>query len=363
MVSETMGARPSRGVALLGGLVWILLLTSPIVLAVQEPSAGAGQQPAKDAPDAAATASAPGGSEAGYTVSPEDLLDITVLDVPEISRTYRVGANGLLSLPLLTEPINAAGETLDQLARVIAAKFRDAGMLSSAQVSVSLKETRLHTVLISGEVRRPQSYTVYGPTSLLDLLSEAGGLGDGAGNEAIITRGEAGKRATQAVGAQATDGSPSSKDSSFTVNVRNLLQTADEEANVLLYPGDRVVVPKAPLVYVMGAVVRPGGYVLNESRQQMTVLKALAMAGDVTTTAKKSHITLLRRDPSGAPEKRLQIPLNYKAMVKGQVADLSLKPDDIVFVPDSLGLKALHATAQGVVQSVAMSASALVIYH
>ena len=87
-----------------------------------------------------------------YTVSPEDLLDVQVLDVPEVTRTYRVSSNGFLTLPLLSEPIPAAGETLDQLSHLIATKFHDAGMLNNAQVSVSLRETRLHTVLVSGEV-------------------------------------------------------------------------------------------------------------------------------------------------------------------------------------------------------------------
>ena len=100
----------------------------------------------------------------------------------------------------------------------------------------------------------------------------------------------------------------------------------------------------------MGAVTRPGGYVLNESRQQITVLKALAMAGDVTNVAKKSRITILRRDPRGPAEKREEIPVNYKAMVKGQIADMRLKPDDILFVPESAGLKALHTAVNAAVQ-------------
>src|SRR5208283_2657899 len=113
-------------------------------------------------------------------------LDINIMDVPEVSRTYRVSSNGFLTLPLLPEPIPAAGVTLDQLSHLIAAKFHDAGMLNNAQVTVSLRETRFHTVLVSGEVKHSQSYPIYGPTRLLDVLVQAGGLADDASNDAII---------------------------------------------------------------------------------------------------------------------------------------------------------------------------------
>ena len=76
-------------------------------------------------------------------MSPEDLLDVNVMDVPEVSRTYRVSSNGFLTLPLLPEPIPAAGETLEQLSHLIATKFHDAGMLNNAQVTVSLTRNKV----------------------------------------------------------------------------------------------------------------------------------------------------------------------------------------------------------------------------
>jgi polysaccharide export outer membrane protein len=298
-----------------------------------------------------------------YTVSPEDLLDVNVLDVPEVTRTYRVSSNGFLTLPLLPEPIPAAGETLNQLSHLIATKFHDAGMLNNAQVTVSLRETRLHTVLVSGQVTHPQSYPVYGPTRLLEILVQAGGLTEGAGNDAIIMRGDIGARADLAESAQSGAVDPSARGQSFTLDIRKLVQTGDDKTNILVYPGDRVTVQRASLIYIMGAVVRPGGYVLNESRQQITVLKALAMAGDVTSVAKMSQIRLLRRDPTGPPEKREEIPVNYKAMVKGQIADVRLNPDDILFVPESGRVKFMRTSVNSAVQAVTGAGGALLIYH
>ena len=298
-----------------------------------------------------------------YLVSPEDLLDINVLDVPEVSRTYRVSSNGFLTLPLLPEPVPAAGDTLDQLSHVITAKFRDAGMINNAQVTISLRETRLNTVLVSGEVKAPQAYAVFGPTRLLEVLVKAGGLLPEAGNDAIITRGEIGQKADIVESAQTGNPNPSTKGQSFTLDIHDLVETGAGKANILLYPGDRMTVQRAALVYIMGAVNRPGGYVLNEDRQHLTVLKALAMAGDVTGVAKKARISVLRRDPAGPAEKRDEILVNYKAMVKGQIADMLLKPDDILYVPESGRLKAMRTTVNSLVAAATNSGPALAIYH
>jgi len=298
-----------------------------------------------------------------YTVSPEDLLDVEVMGVPEITRTYRVSSNGFLTLPLLPEPIPAAGESLDQLSHLIATKFHDAGMLNDAHVTVSLKETRLHAVLVSGEVKLPQSYPVYGPTRLFDVLVKAGGLTDGAGDNVVIVRGDIGARADLADSARPGAGNPSAIGQSFTLNIRKLLEAGDDKTNILLYPGDRVTVQRAPLIYVMGAVARPGGYVLGEARQQITVLKALALAGDVTNVAKRSRITLLRRDPAGPEEKREEISVNYKAIVKGQIADLRMKPDDILYVPENAALKAWRTSVNSAISMATYAGGTLMIYH
>ena len=359
--------RRCRGITRVGGFGFALWL---LVYAI---AAAAGQQPRVPADRSVTTSMLPNAHSASselpkadsseYTVSPEDVLDINVMDVPEISRTYRVSSNGYLTLPLVSEPILASGETLDQLSRLIASKFRDAGMLNNAQVIVSLRDTRLNTVLVSGEVRNPQSCPVFGPTRLLDVLVKVGGLASDAGNDAIITRGEVGQRADLIQSTQTAAPNPSARGRSFTLDIRRLVQTGSDKTNILLYPGDRVTVQRAALIYVMGAVGRPGGYVLNETRQQITVLKALALAGDVTNIAKKSRIAILRHDPTGSEDKRQEIPVDYKAMVKGQIADIRLKPDDILYVPESGRIKAMRTSVNAAVGMVVTSGPALMIYH
>lgn len=317
---------------------------------------------AKDASTRSASAGVVKDSINDYSISPEDLLEVNVMGVPEVSREYRVSSNGFLTLPLLSDPVPAAGVTLDQLQRLIAAKYREAGMLNEAVVTVSLRETRHSTILVSGEVAHPQAVAALGPMRLLDVLIQVGGLTPDAGNDAIIMRGEQGARADLADSAQAA---PNERPSGQTMrlDIRKLVQTGDDTTNILLYPGDRVTVQRAELLYVLGAVSRPGGYVLSEARQEVTVLKALAMAGDVTGVAKTKRITILRRDPAGPPEKREEIPVNYRAMVKGQIADIQMKPDDILYVPESRSLKAWHTSVNTMTAVATSGGTMLMIYR
>jgi polysaccharide export outer membrane protein len=367
MVSKVVKLRKPRNAirASWFGLA-VCLLTSWISALAQEPPVTAAVESVAASKETAAQAmpgDVMGRRAVGYTVSPEDLLDVYIIDVPEVTRTYRVSSNGFLTLPLLPEPIAVAGLSLDELSHLIATKFREAGMLNNAQVTVSLKETRLHTVMISGCVAHPQAYPVYGPVRLLDVLTQVGGLTDCAGNEATITRGQIGARTEAGEGGQAGEADPSTKETTFTLNIKKLVDTGEDKTNILLYPGDRVTVQRVALIYVLGAVARPGGYTIKDPREQITVLKALAMAGDVTPVAKRKHITVLRKDPSAPEGKRQEISVNIQAMLTGRITDMKMQSDDILYVPESGGLKAMRqALAAGVGVGAAIT-TGLIVYH
>ncbi len=283
-----------------------------------------------------------------YLVSPEDILQIDVFEVPEISRSYRVSGAGFIELPLVSEPITAAGLSPSQLARVIAGKFRVAGLLSNPQVTVTVKETRRHSVVMAGALKRPQIYPIYGPTKLLQALSESGGLADDAGSTATINRGDVGSRA---VGSQ-----------SVSVDVRRLLETGDESLDLLLYPGDRVTVQPAGIVYVMGAVGRPGGYPLKDPQEEMTVLKVLALAGDVTVSANRNNLRILRKN-SQVSGGREEVALNLKKIIARRNPDPRLCSGDILFVPENGKLKAVRqAVGTGLGMGTAIT-TGLIIYR
>jgi len=194
-------------------------------------------------------------------------------------------------------------------------------------------------------------------------LVKAGGISPSAGDDAIISRGATGAKADQADSARTGGVNPSAHGQSFTLHIRKLVDTGDDTTNILLYPGDRVTVQRAELIYVLGAVGRPGGYVLSDTRQHVTVLKALAMAGDVTNVGKRSRIRILRKDPTAQGEKRDEIPIDYTGMVKGKIADIRMVPDDILFVPESGGLKAMHAATTAAIAVASTGGAALLIYR
>jgi len=283
-----------------------------------------------------------------YVISADDVLDVYILDVPELSRAYRVNQSGQLAFPLLPAPLNAAGMTLERFASVLAAQLKSSGTLTDPHVSVSVKESRNHSISITGAVKIPQIYPLLGPIKLLSLISQAGGIADDAGNVVKITRGGALNKSLQAASATLAD-TLADGPQIVTINLNDLLGSGSSGLNVDVYPGDWVTVPKAGVVYVVGAVNRSGGFVLNTSREHMTVLQAVALAEDLKPTAQREHSMIIRRDLSKTGE-RQEIAVNLKKVLAGQTPDVVMEPNDILFVPDSTGKKALRRGAEAAIQ-------------
>ncbi len=292
-----------------------------------------------------------------YLIAPDDRLDVYVVDVPEFSREYRVSPDGTITLPMLARPIEAVGLTPDQLSSVIAAKLRQAGLVTDASVTVMVKSSRVHSVAITGAVAKPQIYPILGETNLLDAITQAGGLANDASDTAVVTRGET---AMRALGLQeSVDGKPgSSPPTTIKVDLKKLFEGGDTQSNLPIYPGDTVTVLRAGIVYVVGAVNRAGGYTLAGSWQNMTVLKAIALAGNVTSTAMRKKAVIIRKAAS-VPGGQEQISVNLKKILAGKAPDQPLEANDILFVPDSTGKKAFR---QGVA-SVLGVGTGLLIYH
>jgi polysaccharide biosynthesis/export protein len=280
-----------------------------------------------------------------YIVSPDDLLEISVFDVPEISGEFRVSPGGSIQLPLVPSEIAAAGLSIDQLSAEISGRLRADGLVSEPQVNVQVKESRVNAVVVTGAVKKPQIYPVFGTTTLLDVLAQAEGLDDDAGGIAIVTRGSEAKRAA----AGAAHGQGASEPASVTVDLRRLMQTNDPKLNLVLYPGDRVTVQRAGVVYVVGAVNRPGGFVLTSEHEPMTVLKALALAEDLKPTARANRAMVLAPKSQGAGESGT--PVHLQDILAGRAPDLPLRANDILFVPDSNSQRVLRRAAEAAVQA------------
>jgi len=272
-----------------------------------------------------------------------DLLHIDVFDVPELSRDVRVGDAGDFSFPLIPDRIAAAGLTPFDLESKLEKLLIENGLVSHPNVSVFVKEQNSAPVSVVGAVNHTMVYQVVGPTTLLEVLSAAGGITDDAGSVVLITR--PAPPETAKIEAASIKDDSGSKQQIITIRLQDLLESGNSVYNIPVYGGDVVSVPRAGIVYVLGfGVAQPGGYVLQGHGEQVTVLKALALAHGLTTFAKANDAVIMRTN--AATGNRDQIPVHLKEIENHRADDVPMKSNDILYVPDSTGKKALAHGAQ-----------------
>jgi len=268
-----------------------------------------------------------------------DLLHIDVFDVPELSRDVRVSDTGDISYPLIPGKITAAGLTSFQLESKLEQLLLANGLVSHPQVSVFVKEQNSQPVTVVGAVAHPMVYQVMRPTTLLEILTAAGGVSDDAGNIVIVTRPEHPDNVGREEPTSATT-KPELKEQRITIPLQSLLESGNAVFNIQIYGGDTVTVPRAGIIYVLGSGVgQPGEYVLQNRGEQVTALKALALARGLTTFAKANSAVIMRLNPQTG--QRDTIPVQLKKIEDRKADDVPMKSDDILYVPDSTGKKAL----------------------
>ena len=267
-----------------------------------------------------------------------DLLHIDVFDVPELSRDVRVSDTGDISYPLIPGKIQVAGQTTFQLEEKLAQLLIENGLVSHPQVSVFLKEQNSQPISIVGAVSHPMVYQVIRPTTLLEVLTAAGGITDDAGSEVLIVRSAPTGEAK--VDPANTETNTANDQRTITIRLQDLLESGDPTFNIPVHGGDVVSVPHAGIVYVMGSgVIQQGGYVMQSHGEQITVLKAIALAHGLSGFAKSDQAVIMRLNPITGQKDA--IPVHIKQIEKRKMDDVALKSNDILYVPDSLGLKVL----------------------
>ena len=269
-----------------------------------------------------------------YLIGPDDILSIKVMDSWELSGKYRVTEEGYVQVPWLSNQIKAAGLTTLQVSRALGDALKAADLFLGPVVTVLVEEYHGRTVTVLGAVARPSVYPLPKPTTVLELLSMAGGLLPNAGTKLTIAH-----KTPQIEGLSETDREMLALQSTVTISLNKLLNGQDLSLNVQVLPGDAVTVSTAPVIFVVGAVARPGGYAVQD-RNEMTTLQALALAGGLTPDAGRSRSLIIRRSTSG--QDRRLIPVNLKRLMTGKLPDQYLEANDILFVPESSSRKSLH---------------------
>ncbi len=289
-----------------------------------------------------------------YVIGSGDLLGIEVFDVPELSRDVRVNETGYISLPLMPSKVRAGGLTPFQLQDKLAELLQTNGLVSTPQVSVSVKEQHSQPITVIGAVRNPMVIQALRKITLLQALSQAGGIAEDAGSSVIVTR----PVPDVSNSADPGDASAPSTPQIFTINMSDVLESGDARFNIPIIGGDVVSVPRAGIIYVVGAVSRPGGFLLQNDLDHMTMLKMLSLAGGTTNTAKMRNAVILRKNLDTG--KRDQVPVDLKKVMSLKTQDVQMQANDILFVPDSNGLRALHRAgdvAVGLTSGVALIAA------
>jgi polysaccharide export outer membrane protein len=275
--------------------------------------------------DANSTATPNNGTGTGsIRLGPGDLVELSVYNVPELSTKARVSGNGDLYLPLI-DYVHVADLTQEEAQALIEKRFADGGFVNNPHVTLFITEYASGAVTLLGEVARPGPYPVLGERRLFDIFSAAGGLTEKAGKTVTITH---------------------RSDTEHPVTIRlaeNLTQTP--ETNVPIRQGDTIVVQRAGIIYVVGEVGRPSGILMDNDN--LTVLRAIALAGGTTRMAKLSGAKLLRRTPEGVQETTIQL----KKILQAKAPDVPMKADDVLFVPSSAAKVAAYRGGEAIMQS------------
>jgi polysaccharide export outer membrane protein len=279
----------------------------------------------------------------GYMIGVGDILDIHVNDEDRVTGRYQVDQDGKLSVPLLSGPIPAAGTTTFELSSRLRDELKKQDILREPAVTVLIVRGMTQNVSVLGAVMRPGTYPIEKPTSIMDLISLAGGLAPNAGSTATISH-QADSHVPAVVNASVTTNNATNratangtKDSILSINLTTLMASKDPAANVLVHPGDVITISTAPVVFVVGAVLRPGAFTVQDAKSRMTVLQAVAMAEGTTSVASLGKTIIVRQ--SSSDSERKEIPVDLKQVMRGKEKDEVLEANDILFVPES-GLKA-----------------------
>ncbi len=251
---------------------------------------------------------------ADYRIGRDDLIDVSVFEVPDLGITTRVSATGMISLPLVG-PLQASGKTVQELETSIQQVLK-AQYVNDPHVTVLIREYASQPVSVMGAVKLPGIYQIKGQKYLLDMLAQAQGVDQMSAGKTIqiMRRKKEGEAAT-----------------TIEIDAVDLLDKGKTELNIPVEAGDVINVLHAGSVFVIGEVSHGGEFILKQGKD-VTAAQAVALAGGTTQHAKKKGCSIIRVHPDGTKE---EIPVNIEKILDGSLGDVAMVPNDILFVPSN----------------------------
>jgi len=248
-----------------------------------------------------------------------DLIEVSVFGVPDLATKARVSSSGDVYLPLI-DYVHVGDLTTDEAQELIQKRLEDGGFVRGAHVSIFVDESASQSITVAGEVTRPGPYPAIGNRRLFDLISAAGGFTEKAGRMVTIEHRDHPEQRTEL---------------KLSGNLAD-----DTENNVDIQPGDTIIVSRAGIVYVVGDVQRPSGFIIEDT--SLSVLKALALAGGSTRTSSLNKTRILRQTPNGIQE----IPVQLKKVLYAKAPDVLMIKGDVLFIPGSAAKAAAYRSGE-----------------
>ena len=280
-------------------------------------------------------------SSSKYLLGPGDRITISLRDLKEIEiKPATIDRDGTIDLQYAGR-LKAEGLTTEQLGVEIQKKM--AGIIRKPNITVEVTEFGSQPVSILGSVNKPGVHQLRGGKNLVEVLAMAEGMKPEAGNVIKVTR----PRPKDATLSANWKEDASGQFVTTEIGVKALLEARTPEANIQIRPHDVISIPRADLVYVMGGVRKPGGFMLAE-RESITVLQAVSMAEGVAPGSAPQRARILR--PSANSSTSQEIVIDVKQILANKAPDQKMQPNDILFIPSSamkvVSMKAIEAGLQ-----------------
>jgi len=258
-----------------------------------------------------------------------------------LTRAVRVSSEGSIRLPMVGPAVAVRGLMPDQIEERITQALASQQILVDPVVTVTLAEIASRPIRVAGAVRRPTTFQADGRTTLLDALGRAEGLSPEAGNEILVTHAAA----------------PGHVPLTERVLVKDLLEHADPAANLALEGGEEIRVPEVGRVFVVGNVIKPGGFPMADS-DGMSVMKALALAEGLSRFAAK--VAYVYRPVDGGAKQEVEIEL--RRIMDRKDPDVTLAAGDILYIPDNRRSRLTASILDKLVAFGAGTASGVLVY-
>jgi polysaccharide biosynthesis/export protein len=277
-----------------------------------------------------------------YVLGPDDQVKIWALGFEEITdKPVRVDPTGFIDIPMLGR-LKAVGLTTAQLETALIEQMKKS--VRQPQVSVEIVEFGSQPVSVIGAVNMPGVHQLRGRKTLAEMLSMAGGLRIDAGSSIKITR----ELVWGPIPLKTAAPDATGKFTTGDIKTTDLLVAKNPADNILIRPHDVITVPVAESIAVIGAVRKPGTFLLN-NRPTVSALEALSLAEGLGPTPQPQNARILRPDNGGIGRK--EIPVNLQKILAGKAEDIALRPNDILLVPTSMPKKAGMKAAEAVLSA------------